>query len=255
MAPPCPNSTSLAKHFPMSQNDNPPDRIPKSFSYQQIWWAFAAIGSIVMLFAIWRSPTYSFHPICTYTVNARVSADVEIADQKLSSTVIYQNSRSRKWLGSLNTAGCEKLYGTALTYRLANDSILIVPTRICYNGEQLLAKSGSLDILGVCTGKQAHQDSAFMVDSASRPTKWHSVTNGVDFRIHSMTAVSTWNNPADDIESTAPNLLTSNFKYGHQQWSRSPKKIISFKRRYQARRNKPDKSYQFEVNNERFQVE
>lgn len=232
----------------MSRNNHSPDSMPGSFGHQRLWRTLAAVGPILLFLAIWRSPTYSFHPTCTYTVNARVSADVEIGGQKLSSTVVYQNSRSRRWISTMNSAGCKQLYGNALTYRLADDRVLIVPTRICHKGARVLADSGRVDILGLCTGKQAHQDSAFIVDSASQPRKWYSVTNGVDFRIDSMTASSTWSNPIDDIASTAPNLLKSNFKYGRQQWSRSPETIISFQRRYDERRHKPDKSYEFEVN-------
>ena len=157
----------------------------------------------------------------------------------------------------INSAGCNPLYGDALTFRLANDSVLIVPSRICYNGEQEFAKSGRIDVLSACAGKQAHQDSAFLVDSASRPTSWRSVVNGVDFRITSMTAASTWDNPVDDIAGVAPNLLKSDFKYGRSnQWSRSPEKVISFQRRYSERRHKPDQAYEFTLKkSESFKVE
>lgn len=239
----------------MPRNNNLPNSEPGSLGRQRPWGTIFAIGSILLFLAIWQSPTYSLHPTCTYTVNAHVSADVEIGGQKLSSTVIHQNSRSRRWIATINSAGCKQLYGNALTFRLANDSVLIVPSRLCHKGEQELSKSGHVDILRACSGRQAHQDQAFMVDSASQPRKWHSVTNGIDFRIDSMTARSTWRNPDDDIASIAPNLLKSDFKFGRQQWSRSPEKIISFQRRYNERRYKPGQTYEFEVNNERFEVE
>jgi hypothetical protein len=98
---------------------------------------------------------------------------VEIAGRKLSSTVVYQNSRSRGWIAGLSSAGCQQWEGTALAFKLANDSILIVPSRLCREAEQVLDRSGRVDILAVCTGKQAHQDQAFIVDSASRPAKWY----------------------------------------------------------------------------------
>lgn len=241
----------------MTRSTRPPANEPKTIARRLPWGAFAVMGLIIVSVAIWRSPVYSFHPTCTYTVNARVSADVEIDGQALSSTVVYQNSRSRRWFAMINSAGCNPLYGTALTFRTANDSVLIIPSRICYDGEMGFAKSGRIDVLSACTGKQAHQDSAFLVDSASRPTTWRSVVNGVDFRITSMTAVSTWANPADDIAGVAPNLLKSDFKYGRSnQWSRSPEKLISFQRRYSERRHKPDQAYEFTLKkSESFKVE
>jgi hypothetical protein len=214
-----------------------------------------AVGFVLMCLAVWFSPTNSFHPICNYTVNARVSADVVIGGQELSSTVVYQNSRSRGWIAMLNSGGCNQSYGTALTYRLANDRVLIVPTQICRKAEEALSGFGRVDILSVCTGEQALRDPAFLVDSAIRPRKWYTVTNGFEFRIVRMTAVSTWSNPTDEIASTAPGLLKSDFKLDGQQWWRSPERIIPFQRRYEERRHKPDKSYEFEVRHERFPVE
>ena len=80
--------------------------------------------------------------------------------------------------------------------------------------------------------------------------KWKAVTNGIDFQFASMTAVSTWKSPSDDIASIAPNLLKSNFKYGRQQWSNSPEKVISFSRRYSERHDKSGQAFEFEVENE-----
>ncbi len=236
----------------MSRNDDPLDQKPEGLRPKLSWRTLAAVGLTLLIVVIWRSPPNSFHPLCTYTVNANVTADVELEGQKLSSTVVYQNSRSRQWISGINSAGCKQWYGNALTYKLADDRVLIVPTRICYKGEKMLAASGNVDVVSVCTDKQAHQDLAFMVDSATQPKKWYAVANGVDFRITSMTAVSTWSTPADDMSSIAPNLLRSAFKYQRQQWPRSPEKIIPFHRRYKETRHKPDRSFDFQVINERF---
>jgi hypothetical protein len=245
----------MNNQLPASQNDHLLHAEPKSLRRRKFWRGLAVLGSITLVGWIWLSPTYSFHPMCTYSVNARLSADVEISGQKLTSTVTYQNSHSRQWISGLNSAGCKPLEGNALTFKLANDSLLIVPSRICRAGVLEFAQSGHVDILSACTKKQAHQDAAFMVDSASRPTKWFAVTNGINFHITSMKAVSTWSNPEDDIELLAPNLLQSNFKYGHQQWSRSPETILSFDRRYSLLRQRPDQKYQFEVKNEEFALD
>ena len=203
-------------------------------------------------FWIWRSPVYSFHPTCTYTVNARVVADVEVEGERLSAEVVYQNSRSRQWLAQINSAGCKQHYGTALAYKTRNDHVLIVSSRLCYPAEQALARTGEVDILGVCIGKWADREPAFMVDSATRPSKWREAANGIDFRILKMTAVSTWANPVDDIALIAPNLLKSKFSYRSNQWSKSPERLINFHRRYNEVRHRPDNSFEFEVVNERF---
>lgn len=239
----------------MSLNNQPPDNSPVSLSRQRIWRTFGAVSLILIFLIIWQSPTYSFHPLCTYTVNAQISADVVIAGQKLSSTVIYQDGRSRQWIAMINSAGCNPMEGHALTYRLANDRVLIVPAQICHAGARELAKSGRLDILSACTGKQAHQDLAYLVDSATLPSKWTKVTNGVEFNIASMTAASTWSNPRDEIASLAPNLLKSEFKLNGQSWWWSPERMIPFHRRYNLSRHRPDPSFEFKVNYEPFGVE
>lgn len=236
----------------MSDDSDPTDDGAPSSRRRMLWPVIGAAGMGALLVAIWQSPPNTFHPTCTYTVNARVSADVEIRGERLSSSVVYQNSRSRRWLAMINSAGCDQWYGDVLTYRLADDSVLIVPTQICRKGEQELEASGRLDILATCTGRQAHQDAAFIIDSASRPSRWHAATIGLDFRITRMVAESTWDSPSDDMATIAPNLLKSDFKYERQQWSRSPERLISFHRRYQERRDRPEQSYEFQVINQRF---
>lgn len=239
----------------MSLNNQPPDNSQESLSRHRTWRTIGALGLILISLLIWQSPTYTFHPMCTYTVNAAISADVVIAGQKLSSTVIYQNGHSRRWIAMLNSAGCSHPEGNALTYRLANDRVLIVPAQICHAGQHVLTKYGRLDILRACTGKQAHQDLAYLVDSATQPSKWTKVTNGVEFQIDSMRAASTWSNPRDDIASIAPNLLLSDFKLNGQKWWWSPERMIPFHRRYNLSRHKPDPSFKFKVNYETFVVE
>jgi hypothetical protein len=240
------------REIQLSQDTDPPSSTRGAFKTTSALLALSVAGAAYLSFSFWFSPSYSFHPLCTYTVNARVSADVEIAGQKLSSTVVYQNSRSRRWIATMNSAGCKRTHGTVLTFKLASGGVLIIPSRICHKGAEVLEDEGQLDVLTACTGKQAHQDSAFMVDSATSPRKWQSVSNPADFRIVSMTAVSTWAEPSDDIASTVPNLLKSNFKYGRNQWARSPEAVISFDRRYKETRGKPDRAFEFEVINERF---
>ena len=65
-----------------------------------------------------------------------------------------------------------------------------------------------------------------------------------------MTATSTWRHPTDNIESVAPNLLKSEFKYDRARgitWSESPETVIDYARRYDVKKKRPDKSFEFEV--------
>lgn len=201
-------------------------------------------------FWLWFSPVYSFHPMCTYEVNARVTADIEVEGEMLSATVVHQNSHSRRWISIMNSAGCKQRYGNALTYKLRDDRVLILPSRLCYRRKKSFPRYGEFDVLSSCAGRRDGPDMAFMVDSATQPGRWQIARNGIDFRITRMIATSTWSNPTDDIAAIAPNLLKSKFDYGQNDWSRSPDPFIEFHRRYD--RSRPRNGFQFEVRNENF---
>lgn len=234
----------------MSPNARQSDEPPASRRTRGLWGAMALVGLIVFGFWLWFSPANSFHPFCTYTVNARVTADIEVGGEKLTSTVVYQNSRSRRWIYELNSAGCKQTYGRALTYKLKDDRVLILPVKLCHEGEQDYISHGELDILRKCGGHPLHApDMAFMVDSATQPGKWKIVRNGVDYRIASMTATSTWSNPSDDIASVAPNLLRANFNYGLGGEYESPEAFIDFFRRYDRDRSRSGFDFQLEKSN------
>ncbi|OYW54817.1 MAG: hypothetical protein B7Y80_11135 [Hyphomicrobium sp. 32-62-53] len=150
----------------------------------------------------------------------------------------------------MNSAGCKQRYGNALVYRLPNDSVLIVAAKLCYAAQKEFAASGHVDVLRACTGKQARQDRAYIVDTADRPETWRPATNGIDFRILSMTATSTWRHPTDDIQSIAPNLLKSYFQNDRSrdiQWGDTPETVIDYARRYDVKKTRPDKSFEFDV--------
>lgn len=231
--------------LPMSPNASQPGEKPASSRTRAPWGSLVLAGLIALGFWIWLSPVYSFHPTCTYTVNASVTADVEVGGEKLTATVVHQNSRSRRWISTMNSAGCKQRFGNALTYKLKDDRVLILPARLCQRGETAFPKSGELDVLRVCSGQRQGPDMAFMVDSATRPGRWKVIRNGIDFRITRMTATSTWSNPTDDIDSIAPILLRASFKYGQNAWHRSPEPFIDFHRRYN--RNRPLDGFDFQV--------
>lgn len=222
---------------------------PGRQGWRLIWLSLVLAGGAFLFVYIWSSPVNSFHPLCTYTVNARVSADVEVGGTKLSATVVHQNSRSRNWISIMNSAGCKPRYGSALVYRMPDDRVLIVPARLCPAAEKKLARSGEVDVLQECTGNQATQE-AFVVDSATHPRKWRAAVSNRDFRITAMTATSTRSNPSDDIETVAPNLLKSYFGYDRRRSSgvfRSPESLVSYARRYDLKKKRPDNAFEFEV--------
>lgn len=223
---------------------------PRSNGRRLPWGTLMMAGMVLFGFWVWLSPPNSFHPTCTYTVNAVVSAEVEVAGERLSSTVVHQNSRSRGWISIMNSAGCKQRYGKALVYRLANDSVLIVSARLCPAAQKAVEASGQADILRSCAGRQARQDRAYIVNSATQPDKWRPATNGIDFRILSMTAASTWSHPTDDIASVAPNLLKSYFEHDRSRgisWSDTPETVIDYARRYDIKKKRPDNSFEFNV--------
>ncbi len=245
-----PSGSSPESKPPMSRNASQPGDTPGAARTRVPWGSLAVAGMIAFGFWLSLSPVYSFHPTCTYTVNARVTADIEIEGEILSATVVHQNSRSRGWISIMNSAGCKQRYGNALTYKLRDDRVLILPARLCYRGQKAFPTDGEFDVLSVCAGQSQGPDMAFMVDSATQPSRWQVVTNGIDFRIIRMTATSTWSNPTDDIATIAPNLLKSKFNHGQNEWGRSPEPFIDFHRRYD--RSRPRDGFEFEVSNENF---
>lgn len=239
----------------MHGNPQLPEGKPEATGRRIAWSALIPVGLVLAGIWIWLSPPNSFHPTCTYTVNARVSADVLFSGKMFTAEVVYQNAHSRKWISIMNSAGCVPKYGNALLYKSADDKVLIVSARLCRSAVQEIARTGKVDVLQACSGRQARQDSGFIVDSATQPSAWRMARNGIDFQITRMTATSTWNSPADDIEETAPGLLTSKFEYGRSisvPWSKSPETLITHRRRYDARRHRPNRSFEFEVRYEKF---
>lgn len=234
----------------MSRTVQRPGERPSSTGRRLSWRSLVVPGLILFGVWLWFSPPNSFHPTCSYDVNATVTADVEVEGETLTATVVYQNSRSRGWISIMNSAGCQQRYGDALVYRLPNDSVLIVAAKLCSAAKKEVAASGYVDVSRTCTGKQARQDRAYIVDNASRPETWRPATNGVDFRILRMTATSTWRHPTDEIETIAPNLLKSYFQHDRSRgitWSDTPETVIDYARRYDVKKTRPDKSFEFDV--------
>jgi len=211
-----------------------PDEVsPRSQSaYLALLWALVPVIAIGGL-AFWYmfSPVNTFHLTCTYTVNARVTADIVVGGKELSASAVYQNSRSRRWISIMNSAGCIQPRGNAIAFNLPGDRVLLVPARLCNKAIDIIDDKGTADVLSACNGKNDYQNWAVLVDSASRPSRWRNVTNGTEFQITRMEATSTWNNPEDNLETVAPNLLKSDFERANVKWNQSPERLLPYRRR------------------------
>lgn len=227
----------------MDMDENP----PRSRSYYlALLWALVPVIAIGG-FAFWYmfSPVNTFHLTCTYTVNARVTADIVVGGKELSASAVYQNSRSRRWISIMNAAGCTQPDGNVLAFKLPGDRVLLVPAILCNKAIDMIDDRGSVDVLGACSGKNDYQNWAVLVDSASRPSKWRNVTNGTEFRITRMEATSTWDNPEDNIGTVAPNLLKADFERAKVKWNQSPERLLPYRRRAQHKaRGEP---FEFDV--------
>ena len=211
------------------------------------------IGSIPLLlvaagFLIFFLPQYTFHPMCTYRSLSKIDSKISVGGKKYSASVVYQNSLSRSGFSSINSSGCKQTHGTALVFRLQNDSVIIVPPVVCRQARKILSSKGETDLLTACASVYSKNKNIFAINSAKQPKSWRYVTSADDFEFVDMTATSTWKYPKDDIDNIAPNILKSRYE-GGRSWSQSPERALSFKRRYN-----PTKSFKFEVKEGPFQI-
>jgi hypothetical protein len=205
-------------------------------AYLALLWALVPLITIGG-FAFWYmfSPVNTFHLTCTYTVNARVTADIVVGGQVQSASAVFQNSRSRGWISIMNAAGCIQPYGNAMAFRPPGDRVLLVPAVLCKKAIEALDNHGSADVLSACNGKNDYQNWAVLVDSATRPSRWRNVTNGNEFTISRMVASSTWDNPSDNIDTIAPNLLKADLERANVKWNQSAERLLPYKRRAQSK--------------------
>ncbi len=216
---------------------------------RKVLFAVALAIPVVLVYLFFSMPSYSFHLFCTYTSNSRLAADIRVGGETHTATVVYQNARSRSWIAGLNSAGCRQTHGTVLVYRLNNDRVIMVPSGMCRKAEDLLTSNGQVDVLKACNGRHRRDGDGFAIDSARNPRLWRSIDQGSDFKITRMVAEETWDEPTDEIDTIAPNLLRSTFDYAGNWWH-SPERALPFERRYY-----PAKSFEFKVKKGMFAIE
>jgi hypothetical protein len=180
-------------------------------------------------------------PFCTYRLNARIEATIEVGDKLYHSNAIYRASQSRDWISPINSGGCTETDGTALVFKLDNDAVILVPNGLCQRAENVFKATGRSDVVADCQGKPRPDGDAFALDSGTAPTLWQPIAWGGDVKLIAMKAERSFGSPKDLLEQNAPGVLDAGFVYDGNWWQ-SPERVIPFDRRY----NK-DEPYRFQV--------
>ena len=191
--------------------------------------AILLIGACVVF---WAAPPNTISPFCTYSSQFELQATIKVGDEILKSTVYRQRSMSRKWIETINYAGCLQTYGTVLSFKVRDGRVVLVPTEICQTAERVLLDIGAVDVLGMC-GTRLPEKKGFVISTAANPTTWASFDlfkNG-QVTLISMLAVATKKWPSDDLDSVAPSLLKTTFDDGGNWWNSPERLIVSGRRK------------------------
>src|SRR5262249_6713906 len=205
-----------------------------------------AVACVIFFVMYERTPPYTFNPFCTYDLTYRLNVTIEADGQQYSSEVVRQLSRSQKWVGTINS-GCQQTRGTALSFRLADNRVVLISSLICpkaqrafddtpqkYPGSfaQAMREHRTVDLTSLCVS--LHRDrspsiggyfaylgyGAFMIDVADSPSRW----KGLNFddawsnaeerlRIISAFAEAADISPQDELDRVAPALLKTTYRY------------------------------------------
>jgi hypothetical protein len=200
-------------------------------------------GALVGLVYASASPQYSFHPLCTYGEIYRLRATVDIDGEAHSAEVVRQTSKSREWIYNLNSAGCEATHGLALSFRLRDNRVVLLPATLCRDGADALRKARRIDVSRHCeaihrpkrAGASRYAD-GYMVHDAERPASWSRLALGtpaternIVVRLTEVSAERVRADPEDDLDDTAPGLLKASF--ASREWFNSPERVIPYLRR------------------------
>jgi hypothetical protein len=194
-----------------------------------------------------RTPPYTFEPFCTYDLTHRLNVTIEAAGKQYSSEVVTQLSRSRNWVAVMNSGGCQQTHGTALSFRLADDRLVLISSRICPKAERAFADTvdayyardfaramnerRKIDLTSFCIGVGRDRGRSgfdlpgyegFLVDSADTPTQWMgfrfdynaSTYSDQHLRMVSAAAEAADISPEDKLDRVAPAVLKTEFNTG-----------------------------------------
>jgi hypothetical protein len=209
------------------------------------------IAFVVIAGATWRvatSPDNSYSLLCKYTEIYRVTATIEVEGAQYKSEVVRQNLTSRDWIRNLNSGGCPETHGTALSFRLKDNRVVLLRSELCHDAIKALEKLPTIKVSEYCAGINRQKTitsriaprnrDGFIFDSADAPTVWWRIVLGEtkdgvpDIRLVSVTASRAYANAFDDLETVAPGILRSKFVTGGTvEWYTSPNDLIGWRRR------------------------
>ena len=208
-----------------------------------------ACGLIFAGFYLYASaPPHTFNPFCTYSIAYRLNVTIETGGKQYSSTVTRKFSRARqKWMDWINP-WCQQPLGTALAFRLDDNRLVLMATRICPKAKyakddftDAMNTKRKVDVASSCRGVVHDQPptypapvyQAFVIDNAEHPAWYRGLAfdaNNVarSFRIVSAEAMASYVGSEDQLDKVAPAILKTSF---NGNWSESPERLIDFFRR------------------------
>jgi hypothetical protein len=205
----------------------------RSWSLARKLVALALVCAVIVLGLFPTSRTV-FDPLCTYRLNAKVDATIEVGGKLYSSNAIYRASQSREWIAPLNMTGCIETHGHLLVFKLESDAIVLVPIRLCPNAENVFRAAGKSDVVADCENKPGPDRDALALNSGAAPSLWKQLVWGDEVKLVAMTARRSFRNPDDLVDQNAPGVLDASFE--------ETEFLVPFSRRYEK-----DKPFRFHV--------
>jgi hypothetical protein len=227
-------------------------------------WSGALAAGCGIMFAAYsayeRTPPNTFNPFCTYRLAYRLNVTLEVEGKHYTSSVVRQLAHSRRWIATINS-GCRRTLGTAASFRLDDNRLVLIGTYICPKALEALAgthqdyiaddftgamrERRKVNVTSLCMGVQENQpphptigpprDQGFVIDNSDNPSRWRGLAFKSDnvagpFRIVSAVAEAQDTLPEDQLDTVAPTILKTTFKY--RNWSDSPEPLFWVNSRY-----------------------
>jgi hypothetical protein len=209
-----------------------------------IWMggSVAACAAAVIFYE--RSPPNTFNPLCTYNLAYRLTVTLEIGGKQYTSEAVNQLTRPAHWVGGINGRGCPQLRGTALSFRLADNRLILLTTWICNTAfstfgtidrdgdgvgyREAMRVHRKVNIAAKCVGiRRSYTYNAggpfdgFLINDADKPATWRgfffhksnvaTLNADEDVRIISAVAEADDVAPEDQLDTVAPAVLKTRF--------------------------------------------